>query len=178
MDGVSLLSQADFGLAVKNWEVPGKKRGEPGNWWLSHPGRREYSNIDFNPGSTREGEYNFWQGFPVLGQARDCHLFWRFVQDVICAGSESYQYLRRYGSHGSAALANAPKLESYFAVDKGTGKNTFVEALGSLVAPSLHDRKSLGPSHRSIQRPLDELALSSTPMRPCGRAATNTRLGN
>jgi hypothetical protein len=133
---VSLLNQTDFGLAVENWPVPRLKRGKPCNWWLSHPGRREYSSIDFNPGRKKDGEYNLWQGFPIVAQKGDCPLFWEFVQEVICAGdAEQYLYLRRYMAHTIQRPDERPEVAIVLRGGQGTGKNTFVEALGALVEP-------------------------------------------
>ncbi len=73
VERVSLLTQTDFGLAVRNWRVPGGKKTEPSNWWLRHRGRREFNSIDFNPGGYKEGEYNLLarsrQYFRVLESA-------------------------------------------------------------------------------------------------------------
>ena len=136
VERVSFLNQADFGLAVRNWSVPGQKKGNGSNWWLSQPARREYRTIDFNPGGTKEGEYNLWQGFPVIARAGDCHLFWQFVQEVICAGdAKQYQYLRRYMAHTIQRPGERPEVAIVLRGGQGTGKNTFVETFGALVAP-------------------------------------------
>jgi hypothetical protein len=136
VERVSFLNQTDFGLAVKNWHIPGVKRGDAANWWLRQSARREYRTIDFKPGGTKEGEYNLWQGFPVIAQAGDCRLFWQFVREVICAGdAEQYQYVRRYMAHTIQRPAERPEVAIGLRGGQGTGKNTFVETFGSLVAP-------------------------------------------
>jgi hypothetical protein len=113
-----------------------KKSADPAKWWLSQPDRREYSSIDFDPGRKKDGEYNLWQGFPVVAQAGDCRLFWQFVQEVICAGdADQYQYLRRYMAHTIQRPAERPEVAIVLRGGQGTGKNTFVESLGALVAP-------------------------------------------
>ena len=136
VERVSFLNQADFRLAVKNWPIPGVRRGTGADWWLSQPARREYCTIDFKPGSTKEGEYNLWQGFPVIARAGDTHLFWQFVQEVICAGdAEQYQYVRRYMAHTIQRPGERPEVAIVLRGGQGTGKNTFVETFGALVAP-------------------------------------------
>ena len=133
---VSFLKPADFLLVVKNWPSMGEKPANPGSWWLSQPDRREYGAIVFSPGGSKDDEYNLWQGFAVVGRAGDCHLFWTFVEEVICAGdAELYRYLRRYMAHAIQRPAERPEVGIVFRGGQGTGKNTCVEALGELVAP-------------------------------------------
>jgi hypothetical protein len=44
-----------------------------GEYWLSHPQRRQYDGIDFAPAGTaiREGCYNLFQGFAVTPRKGD-----------------------------------------------------------------------------------------------------------
>jgi hypothetical protein len=130
-------------------------------------------NIDFNPGSTREGEYNFWQGFPVL-RRRGPSLILAVCPRRDLRAMKATNISVAVGSHGSVGPANA-RSWNRIPCGQGTGKNTFVEALGSLVAPH-HDRKSFGTSS-SIQCPLmNRLIIHAN--EALWALATNTRLGN
>jgi hypothetical protein len=111
VERVSFLKQADFGLAVKNWPISSRKHANPARWWLGQPDRRDYGSVVFSPGGGNDGEYNLWQGFPIVGRAGDCHLFWTVVEEVICAGdAEQYRYLRRYMAHTIQRPAERPEV--------------------------------------------------------------------
>lgn len=68
------LRLADFNLLMKNrfaFSIDGKI--VPASMaWLSHPKRREYSRVVFEPGGAPASEYNLWQGLSVAPAAGDC----------------------------------------------------------------------------------------------------------
>ncbi|MBS0627817.1 MAG: hypothetical protein JSS09_06355, partial [Verrucomicrobia bacterium] len=90
--------------------------------------------IVFNPRieGHYEGNYNIWRGFPVLAKRGDCSLFWKHVKDVICSGNLiSYEYVRKW----LANLIQKPWVVATSLILKGkqgTGKGTFVSAIGKL----------------------------------------------
>jgi hypothetical protein len=103
-------------------------------FWLKHPDRRTYKNLVFDPKKPghHDGNYNIFKGFSVDPQKGDCSLYWRHVLEVICAGNNThYEYLRKW----MACVIQKPTLLATAIVLRGlqgTGKNLFVEFLGSL----------------------------------------------
>lgn len=113
--------------------------------WLKSRKKRKYKGIIFDP--TRSGHtdeyYNLWRGFAFTPQPRgcthegtcspECSLFWQHVRDNICSGKEeAYRYLRKW----LAYVFQHPD-ETHTAIvlcgSQGTGKNTFVDTLGTLL---------------------------------------------
>jgi hypothetical protein len=105
--------------------------------WLKSPHRRTYKNIVFNPriAGHYEDNFNIWKGFPVQPVKGDCSLFWDHVRTIICSNKEShYQYVRKWLAHliqNPWIIATALVLRG----KQGTGKGTFVEAIGKLLGP-------------------------------------------
>ncbi len=129
-----LLSQGDFALLTSNTPSPHDKKSAA-SVWLRSLGRRAYSGVVFQPGGSVAGKYNLWRGFSVKAQPGSCPLFWRFVNEAICGGSaEIYGYVRRYFAHMVQRPWERPEVAIVLRGGQGTGKNTFVDAMGSLVA--------------------------------------------
>lgn len=109
---------------------------EKGKWWLKHQQRRSYKKVVFNPGGEVHSEhYNLWRGFGIAPKAGDSHqLLLDHIKNVICAGNqEHYEYVVKW----CARIVQTPATQSETALvlrgREGTGKNTFVEAMGSLM---------------------------------------------
>ena len=107
-----------------------------GKWWLAHPQRRSYKKVVFAPGGeVPSHHYNLWRGFAVAPQAGNAHEpILEHILKVICAGNhEHYEYVIRW----CARLVQYPATQSETALvlrgREGTGKNTFVTALGDLM---------------------------------------------
>lgn len=129
-----LLSRSDFDLLTFNTPSPQEKKSAA-SFWLRSPSRREYSGVVFQPGGAGAGKYNLWRGFSVEAQSGVCSLFWQFVREAICAGSdEVYAYVRRYFAHMVQRPWERPEVALVLRGGQGTGKNTFVDTMGSLVA--------------------------------------------
>ncbi len=129
-----LLSKNDFQLATSNMYAPNTKDWA-GGVWLHGGGRREYSGIVFSPGGDVAGKYNMWRGFSIVARPGDCSLYWQLVRDAICAGDlQIYEYVRRYFAHLIQRPGERPEVAIVLRGGQGTGKNTCVDTIGSLVS--------------------------------------------
>lgn len=138
-----LLTRSDFDLLTSNTPSPQEKKSAA-NVWLRSPARREYGGVIFQPGDAVSGKYNLWRGFSVKAQPGACSLFWKFVREAICAGSaEIYDYVRRYFAHMVQRPWERPEVAIVLRGGQGTGKNTFVDAMGSLVKQHFFEVSSI-----------------------------------
>jgi len=107
-----------------------------GKWWLEHPQRRQYlGGVVFDPaGDVAPDAYNLWRGFSVPAVAGDKHEpYLEHILNNICGGNkEYYDYIIGW----MARLVQFPATQSETAIvlrgKEGTGKNTFVGAIGDL----------------------------------------------
>ena len=105
--------------------------------WLRSPRRRTFQNIVFNPRipGHYDGNFNIRKGFAVKPAKGDCSLFWDHVKVIVCCGKEAlYAYTRKWLAH----LIQKPWIIATALVlrgKQGTGKGTFVEAIGKLLGP-------------------------------------------
>lgn len=128
-----LLSKSDFDLLICNMPSP-QSKVSPANFWLRSLDRRKYDGLVFQPVKEAPGKYNMWRGFSVSPKPGQCSVFWQFVREGICAGSdEIYAYLRRYFAHMIQFPWERPEVAIVMRGGQGTGKNTFSDAMGSLV---------------------------------------------
>ena len=133
-DAFRLLSKTDFELLTCNTPSPQAKKSAA-NLWLHSPDRREFAGLVFRPGKDAVGNYNMWRGFSVKAQPGHVSLFWKLVREAICAGSdEIYDYVRCYFAHMVQRPWERPEVAIVLRGGQGTGKNTFVDTMGSLVA--------------------------------------------
>lgn len=111
-------------------------------WWLSHPERRQYRGVVFEPGNPKEtdGCRNLWTGFAVEPKEGDCSLFLTFLLEVICNENDSYyDYLldvmadtvQRPNKQGEVAIV----LRGEEGVGKGFTVNTFGRLFGRHFLP-------------------------------------------
>ena len=136
-DGIdfSLESKQSFLNMYENQNFNGSdgKNYNSAKFWLKHESRRQYPNgIAFDP-TTREhtnGRYNIWKGFSVNPKKGVCQLFKNHILEVICSGNKEYY---RYVFSWMAHIVQKPHelLPGLVLMgEQGTGKNTFVDALG------------------------------------------------
>ncbi|MGC1879257.1 MAG: primase-helicase family protein [Rhabdochlamydiaceae bacterium] len=122
-----------------------KKLTTKAHIWLRSPHRRTYKNIVFNPKipGHYDGNFNIWKGFAVKPVKGDCSLFWDHVKVIICGRNEvHYIYVRKWLAH----LTQKPWIIATALVlrgKQGTGKGTFVEAIGKLLGPHYAPLSSL-----------------------------------
>jgi len=106
--------------------------------WLEHPRRRQYDGIVFAPGKTVDGHFNLFQGFGVQpSESGSFALFEEMLTDIICGGnSELFCYVWGWLAHLFQKPAELPGTSLVLRGKQGTGKNTFVDAIGQLVGKS------------------------------------------
>lgn len=138
---LAFVSFADFKGMYMNRKLKvrkGKKVTETslGEYWLESPNRREYKGICFNPGGEPKGYYNLWRGLSVKPKEGDCRLFKKHMKDIICAGNdEKFDFLWKWCAHLVQRPWELPEVAIVMRSAPGTGKNTFVDALGALFGP-------------------------------------------
>ncbi|GFO61933.1 hypothetical protein GMST_42580 [Geomonas silvestris] len=113
-------------------EIDGKKQ-KLGEAWFSHPNRRQYQGLTFNPRTTPEGYYNIWRGFAVEPKEGDCSLYLKHIEENIANGDKAvYDYLIAW----MAQVVQRPDELIGVAVvmrgSMGTGKGVFVNEFGKL----------------------------------------------
>jgi len=102
--------------------------------WLTHPNRRQYNGIIFDPSTVghKDGQYNLWKGFAIKPKKGNCNLFKNHLEYIICSGNlESYLYIWRWMSH----LVQRPdKLLPALLImsEQGVGKNTVADTFGTI----------------------------------------------
>ena len=137
-DGIdfTLESKQSFINCYENQMVKcsDKKLRSKAKIWLSHPKRREFHGIQFDPTTSehKKGLYNIWKGFAITPKEGNCQLFKTHIKSVICNGNtEYYNYIIKWMAH----LVQKPdKLSPVIVLvgEQGTGKNTLVNALGTI----------------------------------------------
>jgi hypothetical protein len=106
-------------------------------WWLRHPGRREYKGgVVFDPSGMAPPDcLNLWRGFPVDPETGDFGLLKDHIRRVICSNNqEHYDYLMNW----LARLVQYPEDAGQVAVvlrgGKGVGKGILGQFVGKLFA--------------------------------------------
>lgn len=135
----------------ENQRVSVSKRGENvsmpvSDYWLSHPDRRTYDNIVFEPHSPAQRpfnigrDYNLFRGFMVKPEAGECREFLRFVEQVICnRDAEAFSYVLDYMAHLIQCPKQLPGTAMVLRGEEGIGKGFFALQIAALVHPySLH----------------------------------------
>ncbi len=131
-----LDSKASIRTFYENDEIETESGKKPRiDIWFKSSRRRTYQNIIFDPspGADEELNYNMWRGFAFEPKEGKCDLFWKHVKEVICNGNKAhYVYVRKWCAH----LFQKPWVVTTALVLRGlqgTGKGTFVHALGNLL---------------------------------------------
>jgi hypothetical protein len=113
-------------------EIDGKKKNL-GDAWFSHPKRRQYDGLTFNPKQTPAGYYNVWRGFAVEPRKGDCSLFLKHIEENIANDDkEVYDYIISWMAH---TVQHPDILVGVAIVMKGSmgvGKGVFAEQFGKL----------------------------------------------
>ena len=136
---LAFLSASDFRLKYANKfiDVPngeeGTKKISWANYWLRSSKRREYQGIVFAPDQTPKGYYNIWRGFVVEPKAGSCTLMKRHMREVLCAKNNAkFDYLWKWCAHAVQRPGERAETAIVMRSKQGTGKNTFVDAFGSI----------------------------------------------
>jgi len=136
---LSFQTAEDFKLRYMNqkMEIPAAEGGttqvQLGNWWLSHPSRRQYRTIVFAPEVEVAGSYNLWKGFAYPSKPGNCELLLSHIKQNVCCGNVThYDYLMGW----MASAVQNPASPGHSAVvmrgAQGTGKSFVAKAFGSL----------------------------------------------
>lgn len=137
-----LFNRPDFELlSVKGFkefncnkyiEVDGKKQ-RLGDVWFSHPDRRQYIGLTFNPKETPEGYYNVWRGFAVEPKQGDCSLYLKHIEENIANGDKSvYDYILAWMAHTVQYPDMLVGVAIVMRGSMGVGKGVFAEQFGKL----------------------------------------------
>jgi len=105
-----------------------------GEFWLSHPQRRTYEKLVFEPGKQLPAKYyNLWRGWNVEAQPGEWTLFKRHLFDNVCNQNQAlYQYLYRWMARAVQELEAPNEVAIVLRGKRGTGKGTLVKILGKL----------------------------------------------
>lgn len=135
LSDILLSSPADFRAFYSNRKVPTSNGRDTtlGAYWFTHPKRREYKGITFNPKETPDGYYNLWTGFAVDPKKGDCSRFLAHIRENIASGNTAiYDYIVAWMAqaiqHPDELLGVALVLRG----SMGTGKGVFANGFGSL----------------------------------------------
>ena len=116
-------------------QLPTGRRCSKADIWLKSEKRRQYDGIVFNPCLDEDNPryFNIWKGFAVEAHQGSCEKYKDHVRNIICSDNLTYfNFLWRW----CARLVQKPhKLGEVAPVllgEPGTGKNTFVDALGKI----------------------------------------------
>jgi hypothetical protein len=134
-EGVQLLSVSAFTTWFDNEFVYYGTRREPlGRYWLSHPKRRQFEGLVFEPNRTVPNHFNLWQGFAVEPRPGDCSKFLAHMRDNICQGDE---FIYNWVMGWFAQIFQHPedKQDTSLVIrgKQGVGKSKVGEVVGSLL---------------------------------------------
>lgn len=102
--------------------------------WLEHPLRRQYEGVVFAPRKDVPEYFNLFQGFGIEAKPGSCAYFKQFVFEVICSeAQELFEYMWLWLAHLFQKPDELPGTAFVLRGKQGVGKNTFVEAIGTLV---------------------------------------------
>ena len=146
LTGVSYSSIADFHSYYLN--QPKVNGNSATKIWISHPDRRTYEGLVFDPAHRSEyaNHYNLWQGFAVEPVQGDCSLYLELILTVICCGNElHYNYLIRWMAHAVQCPGELPGVAVVLIGGRGAGKGCSIQPFGRLFGrhfASLNTRES------------------------------------
>lgn len=103
-----------------------------GNWWLSHPRRRQYDRVVFSPDghNLRPNEFNLWRGFAIEPRQGSWELFRRHIVEVLAAGDpDGARYIVQWAAWTVQNPGRPAEAALCFGGGRGTGKGTFGKVL-------------------------------------------------
>ena len=133
---ISFLSVSSFYQWHANQYVYRNEKKIPlAKYWMSHPQRRQYEGIVFDP-SRREvpKHFNLWRGFSVEPKLGDCSKFLAHIRDNVCRGDEAlYNWV--VGWLADIVQNPAKKVGTSLVLrgPQGVGKTKVGEVFGSLL---------------------------------------------
>jgi hypothetical protein len=117
-----------------------------GQHWISHPGRRQFDDIDFLPGGPAVIEvrdrrlpgrvirrHNMWSGFSIEPGEGDCGLYLAHLFDHVCREDQAaYDYLLGWMASGVQNPANPGRACISMRGEPGSGKGITAREYGKL----------------------------------------------
>jgi RepB DNA-primase from phage plasmid len=134
------ISPAHFHLWHANDTVEiqishGKTKHTPvSRLWISHPARRQYSRVVFDPRDTNPLHYNLWRGFAVTADAsKGCDKFLAHIRANICSGNkEHFDWVMAFLAHMVQRPWEKPGVSLVLRGCEGVGKGFFAGVIGEL----------------------------------------------
>jgi hypothetical protein len=109
-----------------------------GEWWLTHPDRRQYRGVTFEPnGRAVIGDcLNLWRGWGVEAKAGDWGLMRRHIEEVIAGGNAEFaEYVIRWHAWSFQNPGRPAEVALVLIGEKGTGKGTLARWLEAIFDP-------------------------------------------
>lgn len=133
---ISFLTASAFDQWHANQYVDRNEKKIPlAKYWMSHPQRRQYEGIVFDP-SRREvpRHFNLWRGFSVEPRPGDCSKFLAHLHDNVCRGDEALHnwvvgWMADIVQHPARKVGTSLVLRG----PQGVGKTKVGEVFGSLL---------------------------------------------
>jgi hypothetical protein len=111
----------------------GKQATNVASYWITHPDRRQYKGIVFEPTRDVPGYLNLWRGFSLHPKEGDCSLYLQHLKDNICRGDESlYKYLVTWLADAVQHPDRRPGVSIALRGPQGTGKGVAVTQFAKL----------------------------------------------
>jgi len=131
---LQLFKRADLQLLHSNQFVSvGKKEICIADYWITHPYRRGYQGIVFDPTCTPEHYYNLFRGFPIKPAEGDCSLYLIHIRDNICCGDKHlFNYVICWMADAIQNPAKRPGVALVLRGQEGVGKGVFASEFGKL----------------------------------------------
>ena len=136
---IEFLNEKSLHLKYKNKPVlitndNGEKRSVPVSlYWLTHPQRRSYNRVVFEPGGAPDDYYNLWRGWSVHPSRGDWSLLRTHIYENICGKSaDVFGYVYAWMADAVQNPARRPGVAIVLRGKEGTGKGKFVKHFGSL----------------------------------------------
>ena len=129
---LSFMAFEDFKKLLINRPRIGKQSVP--DYWLTHPRRRQYEKVVFEPGAPANDDvFNLWQGLSCEPAEGDCSLYLAHIRDNICDGdSVAYEYLLDWMAHAVQKPEELPGVAIVLMGRQGTGKGVFVNEFGKI----------------------------------------------
>jgi hypothetical protein len=132
---VEFWSVDGFRQFFANQLIPsGRSQVKLGEFWLSHPDRRTYRGLIFEPGIEREGYYNLWQGFSFEpDESGDWSIFHEHLYKNVCQENEKlYNWVFGWFAHMVQNPAEKAGTSLSLRGPQGTGKTIVGKIFGRL----------------------------------------------
>lgn len=106
-------------------------------YWMSHPMRREYDEVVFEPLSERKKVYNLWRGFSYgVEPTGNCSLFLEHVYKNVAQGDEAKgDWIIGFFAQMIQSPRVKPGVSLAVRGNQGCGKSIIGETIGALIKP-------------------------------------------